>query len=313
MLDQLPKHSSGADNCLDCDIVMAGGVTSGIIYPGAVAMIARKYRFRSIGGTSVGAIAAAVTAAAEYGRRTGKNPDAFKLVASLPKTLGEVASDGHTRLFHLFTPEPTTAPLLALVTPLFAQGGRLRQFFRILRVTCSFWQIGLPLALTLLIGLAVAASTPLLSLFALIMTIASAFLVWCGSTVVMLRRQWLRAWRTNGYGICTGRSSPGPEEGSGQNFEGLTHWVHRAVQQAAGRSIDDKPLTFGQLWSLQSPDGSTLQEGSPHSVREIELAMIASDISRNRTVQLPFVEHLRRCISKRRSCTTIFRKRWSSG
>jgi len=42
---------------LDCDIVMAGGVTSGIIYPGAVAMIARRYSFKSIGGTSVGAIA----------------------------------------------------------------------------------------------------------------------------------------------------------------------------------------------------------------------------------------------------------------
>ena len=56
---------------LSCDIVMAGGVTSGIIYPGAVAKIAERYSFHCIGGTSVGAIAAAATAAAEYGRRTG--------------------------------------------------------------------------------------------------------------------------------------------------------------------------------------------------------------------------------------------------
>jgi len=87
---------------------MAGGVTSGIIYPGAVAMISRRYTFRCIGGTSVGAIAAAVTAAAEYGRQTGKNPSVFEQAARIPKTLGDVASDGHSRLFHLFTPEPAT-------------------------------------------------------------------------------------------------------------------------------------------------------------------------------------------------------------
>src|SRR5688572_28157099 len=62
-------HSHGRPEVLlPCDIVMAGGVTSGIIYPGAVSTIARRFSFHSIGGTSVGAIAAAVTAAAEYGR-----------------------------------------------------------------------------------------------------------------------------------------------------------------------------------------------------------------------------------------------------
>jgi hypothetical protein len=283
------NDQQSVDAGLDCDIVMAGGVTSGIIYPGAVAMIARRYRFRSIGGTSVGAIAAAVTASAEYGRRTGKNPDAFKIVAALPKTLGELASDGHSRLFHLFTPELATAPLLDLVTPLFAQGDRLRQFFRILRITCSFWQVALPLAVTVLIGTAMAVSTPLLSPVALAMTFASAFVVWFAATLAMLKRRWLPAWRTNGYGICTGRSSPVPDGIDGHGFEGLTPWMHRSVQQAAGRSIDDAPLTFGQLWSLQSP-GETTPEINPHAAREIELAMIASDISRNRTVQLPFLE-----------------------
>jgi predicted acylesterase/phospholipase RssA len=72
----------GDEAVLECDIVMAGGVTSGIIYPGAVAMLARRFAFRSIGGTSVRAIAAAATAAAEYGRRTESNPDAFSLLRS---------------------------------------------------------------------------------------------------------------------------------------------------------------------------------------------------------------------------------------
>ena len=123
--DVLGNAATSEDKLLDCDIVMAGGVISGIIYPGAVAMIARRYSFHSIGGTSVGAIAPTVTAAAEYGRRTGHNPNAFVEVAALPKSLGDQAPDGHSRLFHLFTPDGPTRPLLALVMPIFSAGGTL--------------------------------------------------------------------------------------------------------------------------------------------------------------------------------------------
>jgi hypothetical protein len=42
-----------------CDIVMKGGVTSGIVYPLAVCELAKTYTFKNIGGTSAGAIAAA--------------------------------------------------------------------------------------------------------------------------------------------------------------------------------------------------------------------------------------------------------------
>ena len=52
-----------------CDVVMEGGVTSGIIYAAAVAELSKHYRFRSIGGSSIGAFAAALAAAAEYSRR----------------------------------------------------------------------------------------------------------------------------------------------------------------------------------------------------------------------------------------------------
>src|SRR5687768_54569 len=55
----------------ECDLVMKGGITSGIVYPFAILELGRKYRFRNIGGTSAGAIAAAFAAAAEYARQTG--------------------------------------------------------------------------------------------------------------------------------------------------------------------------------------------------------------------------------------------------
>jgi predicted acylesterase/phospholipase RssA len=66
---------------------MKGGVTSGVVYPRLVAELASRYRFRNIGGTSAGAIAAAACAAAEYGRSHGK-PGAFAELDKLPKTLG---------------------------------------------------------------------------------------------------------------------------------------------------------------------------------------------------------------------------------
>src|SRR5713226_3085445 len=123
------------DDLLECDIVMAGGVTSGIIYPGAVEAISRRYTFRSIGGTSVGAMAAAATAAAEYGRRMRTNASSFDYISNLSETLADTGAGGHSRLFHLFTPEPSTKALLALVTPLFGGGGLLKQAGRIFRAT----------------------------------------------------------------------------------------------------------------------------------------------------------------------------------
>src|SRR4051794_37043573 len=67
-----------------CDVVMEGGITSGVVYPHAVCELARAYRLRNVGGTSAGAIAAAVAAAAEYGRATG----GYDQLASLPGWIG---------------------------------------------------------------------------------------------------------------------------------------------------------------------------------------------------------------------------------
>ena len=63
-------HRIGMEHAMKyCDLVMKGGITSGIVYPNAVLALAREFRFKSVGGTSAGAIAAAVTAAAACGDR----------------------------------------------------------------------------------------------------------------------------------------------------------------------------------------------------------------------------------------------------
>ena len=64
--------------------------------------------------------------------------------------------------------------------------------------------------------------------------------------------------------------------------------MHAIVQEAAGRKSDEAPMTFGDLWGASSLGAA--RETDPTAPRAIELSMIASDISRNRTVQLPFLE-----------------------
>jgi len=101
---------------LECDIVMKGGITSGVVYPHAVCELAQTYRFKSIGGTSAGAIAAAATAAAELGRAEG----GFNELARLPAWIGSGRN-----LLDLFQPQRSTRRLYAVVRSA-ASGGPLR-------------------------------------------------------------------------------------------------------------------------------------------------------------------------------------------
>lgn len=115
---------------LDCDVVMKGGITSGVVYPDAVCRLAERYRFRAVGGTSAGAIAAATTAAAELERQLARSDGAatdpaaaddrgFARLATLGRFL---ATASHLR--DLFQPDAGTRPYLRLLATV--RGGRLR-------------------------------------------------------------------------------------------------------------------------------------------------------------------------------------------
>ena len=95
-----------------CDLVMKGGVTSGIVYPSAIREISKKFHFIGIGGTSAGAIAAVVTAAAEYRRRHTQSTQGFEL---LQKVSADMSLDG--RLISLFQPDRTTKEYFDLALP----------------------------------------------------------------------------------------------------------------------------------------------------------------------------------------------------
>ncbi|HVS65845.1 MAG TPA: patatin-like phospholipase family protein [Thermoanaerobaculia bacterium] len=97
-----------ADRC--CDLVMKGGITSGILYPPAICRIAERFHLISIGGTSAGAIAACAAAAAEYRRRTTGTGDGFERLERLPWDLA-----GEGRLLGLFRPDRATRAELELL------------------------------------------------------------------------------------------------------------------------------------------------------------------------------------------------------
>jgi predicted acylesterase/phospholipase RssA len=73
------------------DLTMQGGATSGVVYPMAICELATRFKFRNIGGASAGAIAAALTAAAELGRTA--NADAERLSGHVP--LSMAPTDSH--------------------------------------------------------------------------------------------------------------------------------------------------------------------------------------------------------------------------
>lgn len=96
------KTANIAAPAKQCDLVMKGGITSGIVYPSAILGIAKKYRLINIGGASAGAIAAVTAAAAEFRRQESPLENDFSgfiRLAEVPASLGK-------NLVKLFQPNP---------------------------------------------------------------------------------------------------------------------------------------------------------------------------------------------------------------
>lgn len=91
-----------------CDVVLDGGVINGVVYPGFLLELARKFHFRSIGGTSVGAIAGALAAACEFNRRYQGNNGFNEGLAKMPAELASWVDEPTqmTKIRSLFQPDP---------------------------------------------------------------------------------------------------------------------------------------------------------------------------------------------------------------
>lgn len=114
-----------------CDLLMKGGITSGVIYPRLIHQLARSYRFKNIGGTSAGAIAASACAAAEYRRRQG-SAVGFELLNELPDLLAKPWRAAATQAAALPSQPVPDAPRPSLLLSLFQPHPTLRSHFAVL-------------------------------------------------------------------------------------------------------------------------------------------------------------------------------------
>jgi predicted acylesterase/phospholipase RssA len=219
-----------------CDIIMKGGITSGIVYPGLICKLAERYQFQSIGGTSAGAIAAGLTAAAEYGRRKGL--DSFTAVKEVPEWLGNPSEnkDG-SNLFSLFQPQRPMKVLFRLATAFLVQGWTKRTALIVKALWIEVLVGIIPMVASLWLASPVSGWRMLLTIAACLVTLFGGLAI--SFLVGMLVR--LRRIPVHFYGLCTGWTA----KRRGQPLS-LIEWLNEKINSVAGIT-DGHPLTFGDL------------------------------------------------------------------
>jgi predicted acylesterase/phospholipase RssA len=259
----------------ECDIIMKGGITSGVVYPKAIVELSENYKFRSIGGTSAGAIAAVLTAAAEYNRGHG----GFETVAKIPEELENI-------LESLFQPTPQFRILFNTWKQMFL-GPKVSWVRTIAKVVkgsltpiVGYWPYTLG-SLALSVVLARCASGADHPSAVTILAIVAFLFFLAASFVIILILAGLRVRRQN-FGLCPGRTQPG-----NNNKPGLCDWLADKIEAVAGRTVSGPhkiPLTFSDVWYVGT-DGKT----DPHK-KTVDLQMMTTNLTLRRPNTLPYLE-----------------------
>lgn len=273
----LEKVVGGGDPLLKqrtCDVVMKGGITSGVVYPRAVARLADEYRFVNVGGASAGAIAAGLTAAAEYGRIAGRK--SFQVLAALPAWLG---ADGN--LFKRFKPNAfLRGPFDVLVAFL----GNVPVAFKLARAfgvaalsSPPALALGLlPGALLAQASFATAAPAWGVTGAVVVSLIAVPLLLIIGLVVTVLV-----ALPRNGYGMCSGYLA---------GEFALSSWLDELLQELCG--IEGRPVVFADLWTAGktfTSEGEMLKAAAALKPRErtINFEALTTSLSHGRPYRFP--------------------------
>jgi predicted acylesterase/phospholipase RssA len=281
-----------------CDLVMKGGITSGVVYPPAVLKLAERFRFRCIGGTSAGAIAAAVSAAAEFSRERG----GFQRLDALRKRLAEPGF-----LLQLFKPTREAAPAFDVLTELLLQAEPAASSpsppkWR--RVPASLIRVGRSLSTHFptaagdgrAIGVVLGALPVMLILLGIWLasslsgtlsrpSVAISLAVLAG--VGMLLGGWTMATIFAGRAFARVFTKHLPERGHFGLCRGyenedervvLTTWLSDQIDALAGVEAREDPLTFADL------SGKAPADGRP---ADITLRMVTSNLSHGQPYVFP--------------------------
>ena len=263
---------------LECDIVMKGGITSGVVYPGAIESLAPRYRFRSIGGTSAGGIAAAIVAAAEH---AADRDAAFRAVADLPKMLA-----GDSFMLQLFQPERANRALFRAMLGFLTHGpgGALA----LPRAFPRYPLVALALALT---SVALGVLGNARGAFVAGGVAIAVGILFVGVAVDAIRA--FVALSGTDFGLCR----LGPCAGT-EGKPALTAWLHERIQTISGRK-DGRPLSFADLWGVPAFDENATPEAARARTddlvrrsitpdeRVVDLQMMTTSLTHGRPMRLP--------------------------
>ena len=309
-----------------CDLVLTGGVADGVVYPWAILELAREYRFKNIGGTSVGAMAAALTAAAEFARRHGHLTGFNEVMLKLPGKLGEQVNGKSTRLYSLFQPARSTRRLFDLFVSFFSSGAlgsatasyskefssakqqrfaaarRIsRRAGKILSLACTTYRVyWLPALLGGILGLLVLLDfllaiglgpESLLLLPPWRMAVMLLFLALPAMLLFSLALIAFDVYSDIVHGLVPngfGLCNGGHAKGTPDGRQSLVEWLYDGIQGAARRPLD-QPLTFKDLWD--APGGPVERPRPPalppRKPRSIDLRMVTTNLTHGRPYALP--------------------------
>lgn len=263
-----------------CDLVMKGGITSGIVYPNAVLALAKEFRFKNIGGTSAGAIAAAASAAAAMGDRRKlagsplAHPPGKTGFEGLAQVSAQLSSAGF--IYSLFQPARGVKNAYRLVVILAGNAGALRKLSAALIAVVAI----APLETLGLLGVFLALGCWAAGTNGIWATLLPSLLcAYLGGAVAAVLRV-ARVARRNLLGLCSGLSVK--RFGlTGSTKPGLTEWLHTVLQELSGKPLEE-PLTFADLWAADRyPD-------EPQTEKAINLQMITTGVSHHEPRTLPF-------------------------
>ncbi|MFS4439555.1 hypothetical protein ACMA5I_15210 [Paracoccaceae bacterium GXU_MW_L88] len=243
---------SEASELHECDLIMKGGVTSGVVYPYAITRIKERYRLRGIGGTSAGAIAAAIASAAEYRRQNGGGDIGFNQI-------DDIAEELSRNLEHMFQPSPELSKPFAIVQETFAKGVGLS--IGVFLKTYKFETIK-----AALLGLIPAGFSAYHGAWGFVLFFLAAALAFIAFAIgAELRKVFSERLPAADFGLCSGKTQPGHQSGE----PALTDWMFTKIQMIAGRD-SSTPLTVGDL-----------------KASGITLATMTTDLSTQRPYRLP--------------------------
>ena len=293
----VPPRASGDSRPPECDVIMKGGITSGVVYPLTICKLATDYRLRSIGGTSAGAMAAVAAAAAEYRRRHDAQAPAagYQALAKLPIEVS-------TRLESLFQPPPATRRIFGVLLAALGQHGKRAAVVALVRHRLGWFVGGLLLVLVVALpGLFIATGSPdtgqdwVKLAVGLILPVLLGLVVGLVAAVVGFVLAAMRVLPQHDFGLTDGAT-----HSEDLAKPALTEWLGDLIDTVAGVSDGHDCLTLGDLWGTDGIEAWTTYLATDRKIPigqvrqrfDIDLQTMTTNLTLRRPFRLPFSQQV---------------------